>query len=55
MTLLVPGAGPGAAGGLTLYDPAEGTVGPVDLAALAQGRGDVAGWTHPWWLIGPVG
>lgn len=51
VALLVPG--PGDA--VLVHDPGSGSVSELDAAALADHRTTVAGWTHPWVLIGPVG
>ena len=50
VALLVPG--PGDA--VLVHDPGSGSVSELDAAALADHRTTVAGWTHPWVLIGPV-
>ena len=51
VALLVPGPG----GSVLVHDPSAGSVSELDVAALADQRVTVAGWTHPWFLIGPVG
>ncbi|PID96038.1 MAG: hypothetical protein CSA84_06695 [Actinomycetales bacterium] len=53
VTLLVPGSQ--RRGTLLVYDPGQGRVDRLDTAGLAHDRGRVGGWTHPWFLIGPVG
>ncbi len=50
VALLVPGTD-----GVVVHDPATGSVSELDAEALADDRRQVAGWTHPWFLIGPVG
>ncbi len=51
VALLVPGPD----GLVLVHDPATGSVSELDVVALADERRPVAGWTHPWFLIGPVG
>ncbi|MBK7612758.1 MAG: hypothetical protein IPJ15_16490 [Actinomycetales bacterium] len=51
VALLVPGPD----GLVVVHDPATGSVSELDVGALADERRLVAGWTHPWFLIGPVG
>lgn len=51
VALLVPGPD----GLVVVHDPATGSVSELDVGALADKRRLVAGWTHPWFLIGPVG
>ncbi|MBK6956091.1 MAG: hypothetical protein IPH27_11860 [Actinomycetales bacterium] len=51
VALLVPGPD----GLVVVHDPATGSVSELDVGALADQRRLVAGWTHPWFLIGPVG
>jgi hypothetical protein len=51
VALLVPGPD----GSVLVHDPGAGSVSEVDAAALADHRITVAGWTHPWFLIGPIG
>lgn len=53
VTLLVPD--PATDAGLAVHDPATGTVSPLDADRLARGVADIAGWSHPWFLIAPVG
>lgn len=50
VALLVKGVG----GAVLVHDPATGSVDGVDVEAIADERRQVAGWTHPWFLIGPV-
>ena len=50
VALLVPGAG-----GLAVYDPGDGSVGPLDVAGISAALAPIGGWRMPWWLIGPVG
>ena len=41
--------------GLVVYDPGDGSVGPLDVAGVSAARAPIGGWRMPWWLIGPVG
>ena len=45
----------GPDGSVLVHDPSAGSVSELDVATLADPRTAVAGWTHPWFLIGPVG
>ncbi|HOA58895.1 MAG TPA: hypothetical protein PKI09_12985 [Dermatophilaceae bacterium] len=51
VALLVPGPD----GSVLVHDPSAGSVSELDVTALADERITVAGWTHPWFLVGPVG
>ncbi len=51
VALLVPGDD----GSLLVHDPGSGAVAALDVPALVDRRTEVAGWTQPWFLVGPVG
>ena len=46
---------PDSAGGLLVHDPADGSVGALDIDRLARRVRYLGGWNHPWLLVGPVG
>lgn len=45
---------PDSAGVMLVHDPADGSVGALDVDRLARRERYLGGWTHPWLLVGPV-